>query len=46
MKLAEVQRIVNASDLSYCLRQYVDKNEVAECVLQLDRPIAFDLAGE
>ncbi len=46
MKLASVERIVNASDLSYCLRQYVDKNEVAECVLQLDRPIAFDLAGE
>ena len=46
MKLAQVLRIVNASDLSYCLRQYVDKNEVAECVLQLDRPIAFDLAGE
>lgn len=46
MRLAEVLRIVNASDLSYCLRQYVDKNEVAECVLQLERPIAFDLAGE
>ena len=46
MRLASVERIVNASDLSYCLRQYVDKNEVAECVLQLERPIAFDLAGD
>lgn len=46
MKLEKVERIVNASTLSSLLRQYVEKNEVAECILTLERPIAFDLAGE
>ena len=45
MRLESVERVVNASDLSCLMRQYVEKNEVAECVLKLDRPIAFDLAG-
>lgn len=44
MKLEKVERIVNASTLSSLMRQYVEKNEVAECVLTLERPIAFDLA--
>ncbi len=46
MKLEKVERIVNASTLSSLLRQYVEKNEVAECILTLERPVAFDLAGE
>lgn len=46
MHLEDVVRVVNASDLSYLTRQYIEKNEVAECVLALERPIAFDLAGE
>lgn len=46
MKLEKVERIVNAATLSSLLRQYVEKNEVAECVISLERPIAFDLAGE
>ena len=45
MRLESVERVVNASDLSCISRQYVEKNEVAECILKLDRPIAFDLAG-
>lgn len=45
MRLEKVERVVNASDLSCISRQYVEKNEVAECILKLDRPIAFDLAG-
>ena len=45
MQLEKVERVVNASDLSCQTRQYVEKNEVAECVLTLERPIAFDLAG-
>ncbi len=45
MRLESVERVVNASDLSCLMRQYVEKNEVAECILKLDRPIAFDLAG-
>ncbi|MBE6938218.1 MAG: adenylyl-sulfate kinase [Ruminococcaceae bacterium] len=46
MHLEHIERIVNASNLSCQSRQYVEKNEAAECVLRLDRPIAFDLAGD
>ncbi|MBQ9980890.1 MAG: adenylyl-sulfate kinase [Oscillospiraceae bacterium] len=46
MRLENVERVVNASDLSCMNRQYVDKHEVAECVLELEHPIAFDLAGQ
>ena len=45
MRLEKIERIVNASNLSCQLRNYVEKNEVAECILHLERPIAFDLAG-
>ena len=45
MRLESVERVVNASNLSCISRQYVEKNEVAECILKLDRPIAFDLTG-
>lgn len=46
MKLEAVTRIVNAATLSSALRQYVERNEVAECVITLERPIAFDLAAD
>ena len=46
MHLEHIERIVNASNLSCESRKYVDKNEAAECILRLDRPIAFDLAGD
>ena len=45
MRLEQVHRVVNASDLSCMNRQYVERHEVAECTLTLDSPIAFDLAG-
>ncbi len=45
MHLEKIERIVNASDLSCQMRNYVEKNEVAECVLVLEMPLAFDLAG-
>ncbi|MDO4733065.1 MAG: adenylyl-sulfate kinase [Bacillota bacterium] len=45
MQLEAVERVVNASDLSCLSRQYVEKNEVAECIFLLDSPVAFDLAG-
>ncbi len=45
MRLESVERIVNAATLSNVHRQYVEKNEVAECVISLERPIAFDLAA-
>lgn len=46
MRLEKIEKIVNASDLSYLTRQYAEKNEVAECIINLERPVAFDLAGE
>ena len=45
MRLEQVERVVNAADLSCVSRQYIERNEVAECTLMLDSPIAFDLAG-
>lgn len=46
MRLEKVTRVVNASSLSCVNRNYVEKNEVAECILSLEKPCAFDLAGE
>ncbi len=46
MTLEHIERIVNASNLSCQSRQYAEKNEAAECILRLDRPVAFDLAGD
>ncbi|MCD8088877.1 MAG: adenylyl-sulfate kinase [Oscillospiraceae bacterium] len=45
MALESIERIVNASTLSAGQRQYCEKNEVCECVITLERPVAFDLAG-
>lgn len=47
VKLIEVQRIINSSDLSSLeSNQFVNKNEVAECLLSLYKPIAFDCYSE
>ena len=46
MRLESVLRVVNASNLDCRQRESCAKNEVAECILHLDRPMAFDLAGE
>ncbi|MCE5343062.1 MAG: adenylyl-sulfate kinase [Eubacteriales bacterium] len=45
MHLENIERIVNAVDLSCLMRNYVEKNEVAECILTLEAPLAFDLSG-
>ena len=45
MRLEKIERIVDASSLGHIERGYVDKNEVAECILTLESPIAFDIAG-
>jgi bifunctional enzyme CysN/CysC len=45
VRLERVIRIVNAADLSRRDRQYVEKNEVAQCDLLFESPIAFDVAG-
>ncbi len=47
MKLEEVRRVINASDLNVTEdKEMVERNEVAECLLKCSRAIAFDLAGE
>ena len=45
-RVERIARIVNASDLTRRERQYVERNEVAQCELVLEAPVAFDLAGE
>ena len=45
MRLESVSRVVNASNLDCTERSQVEKNEVAECILRLERPMAFDTAG-
>jgi bifunctional enzyme CysN/CysC len=42
MSLERVERVVNASTLDRGERQWVDRNEIAECVFTLERPAAFD----
>lgn len=46
MHLERVERVINAADLSCAQRRYAERNEVAECVIGLEHPIAFDLAGD
>ena len=46
MQLEQITRVVNASNLDCRQRDHCEKNEVAECILHLDKPLAFDLAGE
>jgi len=45
MRPEEIRRVVNASNLDCTARGSVEKNEVAECILRLERPMAFDVAG-
>jgi bifunctional enzyme CysN/CysC len=47
MRLEEVHRVIDASDLSTKdSKQRIDRNDVAECTVKLNRAIAFDLADE
>lgn len=43
MKLEQVTRVLDASNLTGSEKQQVDRHEVAECILRTDRAIAFDL---
>ena len=45
MQIEKVSRVLNASNLDNEVKAEVERNEVAECILKLDRPVAFDLAG-
>lgn len=46
MELEEVVRSMNSSDLESVEKDKVEQNEVAECVLRTERPIAFDLVED
>ena len=43
--VTEILKVIDASDLeTQGPRQYVERHEVAECVLSTSRPLAFDIA--
>jgi bifunctional enzyme CysN/CysC len=47
MRVEEIQRVINASDLSSDdQKTQVERNDVADCVLKCTRAVAFDLADE
>ncbi len=47
LQLVEILNVVDASDMtSVANKQQVDRHDVAECILETPRPVAFDLAGE
>lgn len=47
MEVEEVKGVINSSNLSATeAKQAVGRNEVAECILRMDKPIAFDLVGD
>jgi bifunctional enzyme CysN/CysC len=47
IRVETIHRVIDASALAAAEnRQFVDRHEVAECTLALDRPLAFDLAQQ
>jgi bifunctional enzyme CysN/CysC len=46
MQLEEVRSVLDASSLDRKKKEQVERHEVAECVLSLDRHIAFDTMGD
>lgn len=47
MELESIKGVINSSNLSSTdSRQAVGRNEVAECILRTDKPIAFDLVED
>lgn len=46
MQLEEIRSVLDASNLDSRKKEQVDRHEVAECVLNLDRHIAFDLMSD
>lgn len=45
-KLSKILKVLDASNLSNSNKDYVYRHEVAECILDLKTPIAFDLSNE
>lgn len=46
VRLEEVIRVMDASDLRQTAKEYVGRHEVAEVILKLERAVAFDLAED
>jgi len=46
MRLEEIRSVMDESSLVSKKKEQVDRNEVAECILTLDRHIAFDLTAD
>ena len=46
VKVEEILRVLNASSLEAKTAEEINTNEVAECILILDKEIAFDVAKE
>ena len=47
MEIEKVNGVLDSSNLSSDeAKEYVGKNEVAECILRTDKPVAFDLVGD
>lgn len=44
--LSDIVGVMNASELSSISKPHVDRHEVAECVLETMKPVAFDVVGE
>jgi len=43
--VSEVVNVMNASELSSIVKPHVDRHEVAECVFESLKPVAFDTVG-
>ena len=44
-RVEKINRVWDASELRFGEKEQIDRNEIAECVLSLDRRIAFDASG-
>lgn len=44
--LEQVVRVVDAATLKTVEKDYIEKHDVAECIIRLDRDVAFDLPGD
>lgn len=46
MRVENVHRVIDAADLQTADKERVDRHDVAECTLQLNRAVAVDLAAD
>jgi len=46
IKLKEITNVLDASNLSDSEKDFIGRHEVAECILECQNPVAFDLVNE